>query len=140
MKNLFFLLALLTTFSLSAQLTVRETQKDSILWRASKLTTVPKIMVYTIDTVHVHTILYQNAKYTQITDIESISIGDNEDTKQFFNTCLSAFEQNKEFVIEIDGDPIYIKKSMGSILIWSDSSYFYLTKNQVVNILSKLTP
>lgn len=139
MKNLFFILTLLVAFSSTAQLTVRETQKDSIMWRATKVSVVPKIMVYTIDTVHVHTIFYKNAKYTQITDIESITIGDNQTTKEFFQTCLTAFTESKEFLVEIDGDRIYIKKSMGSVMIWNDSSYFYLTKNQIENILSSLS-
>lgn len=138
MKKLFFLLTLLAAFSASAQLTVKETQKDSILWKGSKISTVPKIMVYSIDSVHVHTIFYQNAKYTQIVDIESITIGDNEDTKQFFGVCKTAFSDDREFLIEIDGDRIYIKKSMGAVMVWNDNSYFYLSKKHVDDILEKL--
>ena len=138
MKNLLILLTLIVSFSGVAQLRVVETQKDSVLWQATKLSSVPKIMVYTIDSVHVYTIFYKNAKYTQITDIESIGTGELETTKQFYEICKQAHIEDKEFMIEMDGENIYIKKSMGSVMIWTSTSYFYLTKKNIEDILAKL--
>ena len=73
-----------------------------------------------------------------ITDIESIGTGELETTKQFYEICKQAHIEDKEFMIEMDGENIYIKKSMGSVMIWTSTSYFYLTKKNIEDILAKL--
>jgi hypothetical protein len=80
---------------------------------------------------------YKNAKYTSITDIDYISIGDLETTKQFFGLCKTVVSEGKEFNITLGKESILLKKSMGSVVIWKSSSYFYLTEKQIDSILEK---
>lgn len=137
MKKLLIILAL-SSFGANGQLVVKEAAKDTTIWQASKLTTVPKIIKFTSDEVDSYTIYYRNAKYTAITDIKYLTTGDLPTSIQFYELCQSVINEEKEYNIELDGKNILIKKSMGSAFIWMNDSYFYLTGKQLAAILESL--
>jgi hypothetical protein len=139
MKNLVLLVVFLTTalFS-SAQLVVKEAAKDTVVWQASKMTTVPKIVKFTLQEEDNYTIYYRNAKYTSITDIDYISIGDKETAIQLFELCSTVLLEDKQYNVSLDRTDYSISKSMGSVMIWSSVSYFFLSKKQIDSILETL--
>jgi hypothetical protein len=138
MKKLLIILVLLSAFSVNAQLIVKEAAKDSIVWQTSKLQALPQLMMFKTEGLNSYTMYYKNAKYTSITDIDYISIGDLETTKQFFGLCKTVVSEDKEFNITLGKESILLKKSMGSVVIWKSSSYFYLTEKQIDSILLSL--
>jgi len=139
MKNLFLLVAFLTTALFSnAQLVVKEAAKDTVVWQASKMTTVPKIVKFTLQGEDNYTIYYRNAKYTSITDIDYISIGDKETAIQLFELCSTVLLEDKQYNVSLDRTDYSISKSMGSVMIWSSVSYFFLSKKQIDSILETL--
>jgi len=132
------IIALVSVIS-NAQLVVKEAGKDTVIWQATKLATVPKIVKFTIDSLDSYTIYYRNAKYSTITDIDYITTGDLETTIQFYELCKSVGETGKEYNIELDNKTLILSKgTMGTIMIWSEYSYFYLSAKQVTAILEKL--
>lgn len=140
MKKVILTIAVvLASMSANAQLIVKEAAKDSVVWQASKLYSVPKIIKFTIDSVNMYTIYYRNAKYTQISDIDYISLGDRETSIQFFDICKSVLDTGNEYNVELEGKSIRISKgAMGTIMIWTSSSYFYLSNKQVLSIIDTL--
>jgi hypothetical protein len=138
MKKLLFILVLLSAFNTNAQLVVKEAAKDTIIWQYSKMTPVPKLVRFTLEGEQTYTVYYRNAKYTAITDIQYISTGDLETTKQFFQLCKSVLDTGKEYTVELDGKSISVKKTMNSVMISESGSYFYLNEKWVDQIIEKL--
>jgi hypothetical protein len=138
MKNLFFTLFTLVVFSGNAQLVIKEAAKDTVIWQYSKLTSVPKIIKFTSEGENSYTIYYRNAQSTAITDIDYITTGNNETTKQFYELCKTVIAEDKEYNIELDSKAIMLKKSMGSVMIWMSGSYFYLNEKMIDEIILKL--
>lgn len=138
MKKLLIILVLLSAFSVNAQLVVKEAAKDTTIWQPSKLQNLPKLIRFKTDDLESYTMYYKNAKYTSITDIDYISIGDLETTKQFFGLCKTVVSEGKEFNITLGKESIMLKKSMGGTMIWKSGSYFYLTDKQIDSILLSL--
>jgi hypothetical protein len=138
MKKLLIILVLLSAFSVNAQLVVKEAAKDTTIWQPSKLQNLPKLIRFKTDDLESYTMYYKNAKYTSITDIDYISIGDLETTKQFFGLCKTVISEGKEFNLTLGKESIMLKKSMGGTMIWKSGSYFYLTDKQIDSILLSL--
>lgn len=138
MKKLLFIISLLFTFSVNAQLVIKEAPKDTVIWQASKLSTIPKIIKFIDGDLSSYVIYYRNAKYTAITDINYITTGDLETSKQFYELCKTVFTDGKEYNIELDNKSIRLEKTMGSLMIYMSNSYFYLTQKQVISILENL--
>jgi len=138
MKKLLIILVLLSAFSVNAQLVVKEAAKDTTIWQPSKLQNLPKLIRFKTDDLESYTMYYKNAKYTSITDIDYISIGDLETTKQFFGLCKTVVSEGKEFNITLGKESIMLKKSMGGTMIWKSGSYFYVTDKQIDSILLSL--
>ena len=138
MKKLLIILVLLSAFSVNAQLVVKEAAKDSIVWQTSKLQALPQLMMFKTEGLNSYTMYYKNAKYTSITDIDYISIGDLETTKQFFGLCKTVISEGKEFNLTLGKESIMLKKSMGGTMIWKSGSYFYLTDKHIDSILLSL--
>lgn len=138
MKKLLFILVLLSASIVNAQLVVKESAKDTVVWQATKLSTVPKIVKFTFEGEDSYSIYYRNAKYTAITDIDYLTTGDLETTKQFYELCKTVIAEGKEYTIELDGKSLSLTKSMGNVMIWSSISYFYLSEKNVESILEKL--
>lgn len=137
MKKLLIILAL-SSFGANGQLVVKEVAKDTTVWQASKLTTVPKIIKFTNEEVDSYTIYYRNAKYATITNIDYLTTGDLATSIQFYELCQSVINDGKEYQLQIDGKSILLQKSMGTAWIWMDDSYFYLSSKQLVSILESL--
>jgi len=138
MKKLLIILVLLSAYSTTAQLVVKEAAKDTVIWQYSKMAAVPKLVRFTLEGEQTYTIYYRNAKYTAITDIKYISTDDLETTKQFFELCKSVIDTGKEYTVELDGKSISLSKTMSSVMIWESSSYFYLNEKWINEILEKL--
>jgi len=138
MKKLLFILVLLSAPIVNAQLIVKEAAKDTVIWQATKLSTVPKLVKFTLEGEESYSIYYKNAKYTSITDINYITTGDLETTKQFFELCKTVIAEGKEYNIELDGKSLSLTKSIGNVMIWSSTSYFYLSEKNIESILEKL--
>lgn len=125
-------------FASNAQLVIQEAAKDTVIWQASKLTTLPKLVKFTLEGENSYTIYYRNAKYSSITDVDYISTGDLETTKQFFELCKQVITENKEYNIQLDNKAISLTKTMSTVMIWMSGSYFYLSEKNLVSILEKL--
>ncbi len=138
MKKLLFILVMLSAFSVNAQIVIKESPKDTVVWQATKLSTVPKIVRFEVDGEYSYTIYYKNAKYTAITDIDYLTTGDSATTKQFYELCKTAIVEGKEYNIEMDDKAIVVKKSMGNVLIYTSISHFYLSEKNIDSILEKL--
>jgi hypothetical protein len=139
MKQLILTLGIvLTTCSLRAQIVVKESIKDSVVWQ-NKLMGVPKLLCFYSSEDTSYTMYFQNAKYTQIRDIQYVSIGDLATTKEFFGILLKVADGTEEKVtIEMDKSTWLISKSMGSVMIWSSYESFYLSKKNIETILELL--
>ena len=138
MKNLILITLTVLSFNGYSQLVVKETPKDTIIWQQSKLISLPKIMRFSFDNEFSYVIYYKNAKYPSITDIQYITTGDLETTKQFFELCKTVIVEDKEFSIDLDKKSISLQKSLGAVMVYMSSSYFYLTEKQIDLILEKL--
>jgi hypothetical protein len=126
------------SYNAGAQLVVKETIKDSLVW-ANKLMGVPKLVCFYSGGDTSYTMYFQNAKYTQIRDIQYVSIGDLATTKEFFGILLKVADGTEEKVtIEMDKSTWLISKSMGSVMIWSSYESFYLSKKNIETILELL--
>lgn len=138
MKKLLFIAIMLGAFSVNAQIVIKESPKDTVIWQATKLSTVPKIVRFEVEGEYSYTMYYKNAKYTAITDIDYLTTGDLETTKQFYDLCYTAITEGKEYNIEMDNKSIVIKKAMGNVMIYTSISHFYLSEKQVTSIIEKL--
>jgi glucose dehydrogenase len=139
MKKLLVILVSMMALNVNAQLVVKEAPKDTTIWQESKLSVLPKIIRFSTQDIHSYTIYYKNAKYSSITDINYISIGDLETTRQFFQLCKSVLTEDKEYSITVGKENINLRKSsLNSVWIWTDGSYFYLSGKQIDSILEKL--
>lgn len=138
MKKLLFIAIMLSAFSVNAQIVIKESPKDTVIWQATKLSTVPKIVRFEVEGEYSYTIYYKNAKYIAITDINYLTTGDLETTKQFYELCKTVLAEEKEYNIEMDNKSILIKKSLGNVMIWMSSSYFYLSEKNITGIIEKL--
>ena len=138
MKKLLVILVSLVALNVNAQLVVREAAKDTVIWQLSKLNTVPKLVKFSSEEADSYTIYYRNAQYSTITDIDYITTGDLETTKQFFELCKTVVTTGKEYNLELDGKNITLSKTMGSTMIYMKNSYFYLAEKSITAILEKL--
>ena len=138
MKKSILILGALITLNVNAQLVVKETVKDTVVWQASKLGALPKIVKFTNDGSEYYTIYYKNEKYKTLNDINYLSTSDIKTTVQFYELCQSAIMEDKEYNIKIDGKTIILQKTLGSAFIFMDGSYFTLNSNQLISILESL--
>ncbi len=138
MKNLILITLTVLSFNGYSQLVVKESPKDTIIWQQSKLISLPKIMRFSFDNEFSYVIYYKNAKYPSITDIQYITTGDLETSKQFFDLCKTVIVEDKQFSIDLDKKSISLQKSLGAVMVYMSSSYFYLTEKQIDLILEKL--
>ncbi len=117
---------------------VKEAAKDTVIWQLSKLNPVPKLVRFKLEDVESYTIYYKNAQYTAITDIDYISIGDSTTTRQFFELCKQVIAEDKEYNVELDNKDISLRKTLGTVMIYTSGSYFYLSDKNLTAILERL--
>lgn len=137
MKKLFIILTL-SAFNANGQLLVKEAVKDTVVWQASKMVTVPKLVRFGEGDSESYTMYYRNAKYTTITDIDYITTGDRATTKEFFELCNKVISEDKEYNVVLNNESVSVQKMMSAVMIYKSNSYFYLNKKQVEVILEKL--
>lgn len=134
MKKVILTIAMFTALGVNAQLQVKESIKDTTVWRASKLTTVPHLTRFDTEEPS-YVFYYQNAKYTTITDINYLTIGNKQTTKDFFDLLLDVVTNDKEYTLDLDGKIWIISKSMGYVSVWSTHTYFYLTRKHIESVI-----
>lgn len=128
----------LGALTVNAQLIVKEAAKDTVIWQASKLSPVPKLVKFSLEEEDSYTIYYRNAQYTAITDIDYITTGNSQTTKEFFELCKAVITTGKEYNVDLDGKNISLSKTMSSVMIYMQGSYFYLSEKNIVSLLEKL--
>jgi hypothetical protein len=126
------------SYNAGAQIVIKETLKDSVVWY-NKLVGLPKLICFYNEEETSYTLYFQNAKYTHIRDVQYLTLGDLATAKEFFNLLLKVADgSGEEITIELDKATWIISKSMGSISIWSSYESFYLTRKNVETILETL--
>lgn len=138
MKKAILTIAMFTALGANAQMTVKESVKDSVVWQATKLSTVPQLVQYSLEGVEDYTLFYQNGKYATLVDINHVSLGNKEDAKQFFDLLYDVCLTGKEYTIELDGKTWFISKAVNYALVWSEYTQFALTKKQLESVREKL--
>lgn len=99
-----------------------------------------------IDTTYV--IMYSNAKYTTISDYNSILFNGGEDVlNQLYGVIKSVYaeenkknkEYKKQFMLGKDDVIVSNYRMMGttSAMIWTDGGYFYLTEKELDKLFGK---
>jgi hypothetical protein len=135
MKKIGLILSLMFMSTLCVgQIVVRESVKDSVVWD-NKLTGLPKLINYYTSEYNSYSLHYKNAKYTTITDIDHISLGDKKTTIQFFEILKDVIDSEEKVTIELDGKIWIISKSMGSVYVWSEFSSFFISKKNLESVL-----
>ena len=138
MKKLFLILSLGLSLSAYSQIVVRETLKDSTVW-SSMLTGLPKLTHF-YDAEHKSYVLYyKNLEYQYITDVDYIDLGTKENTIEFFNILMKAFEEKKELTLELDKNIWFLNVSYNMVNISTSGSRFFLTKKNLENISEALS-
>ena len=74
-------------YQAESQIVIKESINDSIVWH-SKMLGIPKLVHFYATDLSEYVLYYQNANYTHIKDIQYITIGDIETTREFFNILL----------------------------------------------------
>lgn len=102
MKKLFSLTFLsFLVFNGYSQMEVKENvKKDSVVWSPWG-TPIPKLKHYYNVEDDYYMFFYQNPKYQHITDIESIYIGDKEETLKFFRFLMDMKRTNKKYDMKL---------------------------------------
>jgi hypothetical protein len=136
MKKLLFIISLLVCITTQAQLVIKDTNTDTVIWEGGKNSTIPKILRF--NKLNSHVIYYKNATYSHIIDVAYLNTGDLETTKQFYELCKVLIAENKKQEISLNNETIILTGSNLSVMIWRTGSYFYLTNKQIDEILSKL--
>jgi hypothetical protein len=136
MKKLLFIISLLVCTTTQAQLVIKDTNTDTVIWESGKNSTIPKILRF--NKLNSHVIYYKNATYSHIIDVAYLNTGDLETTKQFYELCKVLIAENKKQEISLNNETIILTGSNLSVMIWRTGSYFYLTNKQIDEILSKL--
>lgn len=139
MKKVILTLGIFVAFGVNAQMVIKEQVKDSVVWQATKLSAVPKLMFFSSGDIKSYTFYYQNAKYSTITDIDYITLGSKDDALKFFELLSEVVANDTEYTVQLDGKMWLIAKSMGNgVSVFSEFSYFYLNGKQLSGVLDKL--
>lgn len=142
MKKIILTIGILSSLMISkqsfAQLTIKESAKDSVVWQnGGKYNAIPKL-VHFYGNLDDYTLYYQNAKYSSITDIDYISFNDLSTTIQYFELLNDVVTNDKEYDIELNDTQWLIKKSGSSVVMFSSYTYFYLSEKQIDSILETI--
>lgn len=138
MKRVIFTIGLaFLALNAKSQIVVKESTKDSVVWY-NKLAGLPKLVNFYTSERNDYTLYFKNAKYTTITDIKYISLGEKETATEFFNILKNVFDTGEKITIELDRDTWIISKNLGVISIWSSSQSFSMNAKQIENVLDAL--
>lgn len=137
MKKVILLVALVFGMNANAQLVVKNTIKDSVIWK-SAISILPEIRLFSSENIQQYVMYYRNSEYTTLTDVQHITLGDKETAIEFFNVCIQVFDDKKTVRVGLNGDDISISKGMGTVMISHSKGFFQITRKQVENILEAL--
>jgi len=139
MKKIVIIVMSLVALNVNAQLVVKSTTTDSVVWQLSKLQTVPKIVKFNVNETESYAIYYRNMKYTQIVDIDYLDLGDLETAKQFFELCKKVAVEKENVSIQLNKESVTLRKAtFGGVTIWTNGSYFQLPMKALIDISEKL--
>jgi hypothetical protein len=136
MKNLFLIL-ILFAYTAHSQIVVKETSKDSTVWK-SKNATLPKLIHFYNDERNWYTLYYKNLEYQHITDIDYINLGLKENTIDFFNILKQSLEEKKQVNFELSDKLWFVHTNSNIVSLSSSGTTFFLFKDDVNNILDLL--
>jgi hypothetical protein len=139
MKKIILTIGILSSLMISkesfAQLNIKETAKDSVVWQnEDTYKTIPKL-IHFYENLDNYTFYYQNEKYSSITDIDYISFNDLSTTIQYFELLKDVVTNDKDYNIELNDTQWIIEKSGSRVFIFSSYTYFYLSEKQIDSIL-----
>jgi len=142
MKKIILTIGILSSLMISkqsfAQLNIKESAKDSLVWQnAEKHNTLPKL-VHFYGNLDDYTLYYQNAKYKSITDIDYISFNNLSTTIQYFELLKDVVSNDKEYDVELNDTQWLIQKSGSRVVMFSSYTYFYLSETQIDSILQTI--
>jgi hypothetical protein len=140
MKRVMLILGLfaMSMNNADAQIQVQESAKDSTIWKDKSR--LPMLKNFYTSKENSYTLYYKNAKYSTLNDIDYISIGDKPTTIQFFEILKKVADGGDKVIFDLDGSTWIIDKgaSGGTIMCWSTLSYFYITSEQLDEVLQSL--
>ena len=136
MKKVILTIAVvLAAATVNAQLEVKAKTTSEVVWTATKLSSVPKIVKILNETDSIYTLFYRDAQYTQIVEIEYISFNNVEEVNQFVEICKQVIESGESVSLTLNGDDLYIGKMLQRCYIKKNgNSFFYLSDKQLNTI------
>lgn len=149
MKIIFAFALFLYSISAYSQIEVREKAKKTTIGKGKNGQYEAELYYFVIDSDTTYSIMYQNMEYTRITDIQSFTFKDIDNTREkLFNIMMSVFDdqniKNKEYSVPIKlGETnitisnyriMGVSASMVSVL---GKGYFVLPKKQVQKLFGK---
>lgn len=140
MKRVMLILGLfaMSMNNADAQIQVQESAKDSTIWKDESR--LPMLKNFYTSKENSYTLYYKNAKYSTLNDIDYISIGDKPTTIQYFEILKKVADGGDKVIFDLDGNTWIIDKGArsGTIMCWSTLSYFYMTSEQLDQVLQSL--
>lgn len=124
MKQL--ILILLISFNATSQLEVNSTS-DVKMYSDRTGTSLHQFIIEK-DTSYA--LYFRNVKYQYITDVQYITLDNIEEVHQLLDLCLDVIENKSEY----QTSKYILSKYMGSVRVWTDRGYFYMTKKQISKI------
>jgi hypothetical protein len=140
MKRTMFILGMfaMSLNNADAQIQVQESAKDSTIWQDKSR--LPMLKNFYTSNDNSYTLYYKNAKYSSLNDIDYISIGDKPTAIQFFEILKKVADGGEKVVFDLDDTTWVIDKGArsGMVIVWSTLSYFYMTSEQLAEVLQTL--
>lgn len=148
MKKTITILFIFICAGVSAQLKVIEPTKHKVIGEHSDMMgNHMKYLYAVIDGDTVYSIVFRNRKYTEITDMESVSFaalhGENEALYKILNDSFS--EENKgenyKFEFTLGSNHVILSHLNGMsnwTIFWTDKGYFYFKQKHLDKLFGKL--
>jgi hypothetical protein len=134
MKNLILIIGLFVASNTIAQLEVNA-QKDSILFERTGMAALSPITIHYFEDIDSYGIIYKNNEYSQITVMESLSIGTKENLVQLMELCLRSAETKEEFKTDLYLIDRFSKKA---VRVFTNEGVFYINTKECQTILDRL--
>lgn len=129
---------------------MKEPVKEIVIGEVKKMGRMQQKLVLFVEKGKdsLYAIFYQNARYSSITDIESISFGPEDDTfEKLYTTLKGVFtkenEENKDYKIQFmlgkTDITVEIEKVLGTVYarVWCSDGYFYITEKNLDKLFEK---
>lgn len=149
MKILIAILLLTISQALKAQIEVKQASKAVTVGKVKSGSALIAEMSYTVeDNDTLYTIIYNNAEYKTLTDIQAIAFDGQDNTFGKLYDVLKTFfsdenKKNKNYSVslKLGGKNVTLMnmRVMGitSVMVHGEKGYFYLTEKQVDKLFGK---